>query len=231
MPRIILGLNCCNRTCFLEEAISSMIAVEGVERFFIRCDGSPAEVEAIALGFASRDRVTVLSGPQIGLARSSNAIAVAAGDFDYIGFVDSDDLIATNAVLRCLSGFYQESARPIGAVYSQQFLIDSQGINHGVDPKNRIDLTLENFAGPGGRCLVMHFRLIRGEAFRALGGFRAWAAAADYEFFLRMLKDWDILHIPEPLYSYRIHPNRISVRSRSRQLDLIRQAKREFWHE
>jgi len=86
--------------------------------------------------------------------------------------------------------------------------------------------------GPGTRCntpysarqLLVHFmtyqfRLIRTEAYRAIGGVDADADdAADYDLCLRLSETCSIGHLPQPLYRYRIRHDSLSCSQRLRQI-------------
>lgn len=224
---VILGMSCCDRTLYLREAIASMLAVRGVDHFFIRCDGSPDPVKEIAIEFgdAHRDRLTVLFGDRIGQAASQNKIASLAREADWLGFVDSDDVILPGAVEACINAAAQyQGNRPIGAVYTQQRLMDKNGVAMGIDARSGVPYSPENLLGNHG-LIVMHFRLISMAAFQSLGGFQDWEAAFDYDFFCRMSERYQILQVPEVHYQYRLHSDRISVRLRRQQYTNAERAK------
>lgn len=229
MTRVFLGMSCCTRSLYLREAIASMLAVRGVERCILRCDGSPDDVREIAIEFGDLypDRLTVLLGDHLGQALSQNKIASLAKEADWLGFVDSDDVILPGAVEACLNAAAQyRGKQPLGCVYTQQRLMDTSGTVMGIDSRSAVPYSPENLLNGNHGLIVMHFRLLRLEAFQALEGFSDWDAAIDYEFFVRMSRSFEIVRVPQVHYYYRQHRDRISVRLRQQQYINAERAKR-----
>ncbi len=205
-----------NTARFLPAALDSLLAQDHPHwEALLWDDGSTDGCGAIAADYAARDpRFRVLGdgrnrGVCVALASS---LAEARGA--YLGVLDSDDMLESDA-LSAMVDFMQ--ARPqLGMAYSQYVEIDEQG----------------QLIAPGTRCLkpysshqllvdfmTYHFRLLRADAYRAIGGVdAAMTVAPDYDLCLRMSERFPVEHLPKPLYRYRIRRDSISQGSRLRQV-------------
>jgi len=201
---------------FLPVALDSLLAQEHVHwECLLWDDGSTDGSGAIAADYVRRDaRFRLLGdGRNHGVgAASANALTAAQGEF--VGVLDADDLLEPNALSSMLAFL---AARPhVGMAYSRYIEIDEDG----------------EMLRPGTRCLVpyspqrllldfmtYHFRLMRTEAYRAIGGFDpAMRVSADYDLCLRMSERFPIEHLPMALYRYRIRRSSISQAGRLRQV-------------
>lgn len=128
---------------------------------------------------------------------------------DAMLILDADDMLLGRCVeeLACMLARNPEAS----AVHADYFEIDES------DRRTRF----------GARCLAavpllhglkaFHPRLIRMSAFREAGGWGECHGAEDYDLMLRLEEVGPILHLREPLYNYRRHPEQFSERYRLQQ--------------
>jgi LmbE family N-acetylglucosaminyl deacetylase/glycosyltransferase involved in cell wall biosynthesis len=135
------------------------------------------------------------------IAEASNtALARAGGEF--VALMDHDDLLPPQALLRVAEVL---AARPDAQiVYSDEDKIDDTGRSAAYfKPDWNYPLFL-------GQNLVSHLGVYRTALVRDVGAFRTgYDGAQDYDLALRCLEriaPAQVLHIPEVLYHWRIHP-------------------------
>ena len=205
-----------NTARFLPAALDSLLAQDYPHwEGLLWDDGATDGCSEIAADYARRDpRFRLLgNGRQngIGIALAS-ALDVARGD--YLGVLDGDDLLEPNALSAMTAFMHAQPA--LGMAYSDYVEIDENG----------------QLLGPGQRCrtsysahallldfMTYHLRLVREDAYRALGGFDpAMDVSTDYDLCLRLSEHYPIAHLPRPLYRYRIRKDSISQGSRLRQV-------------
>lgn len=135
------------------------------------------------------------------IAEASNtALALASGEF--VALMDHDDLLPPQALLRVAEVL---AARPDAQiVYSDEDKIDDAG-RSGAHFKP--DWNYPLFLGQN---LISHLGVYRTALVRVVGAFRGgYDGAQDYDLALRCLErisPAQVLHIPEVLYHWRIHP-------------------------
>lgn len=217
MPALIsIAVPIYNTARFLPDALDSLLAQDFAEwEGLLWDDGSTDASGEIAAEYARRDpRFRVLgngrnNGVGVGLA---NALAAARGD--YVAVLDSDDMLEPDALSSMLA-FMREQPR-LGMAYSQHTEMNQDGILQGVGVR-----TLKPYSSHQLMVDFMthHFRLIRADAYRAVGGSDAtMAVAPDYDLCLRLSERFEIGHLAKPLYRYRLRPNSISHDNRLRQV-------------
>lgn len=201
---------------FLPAALDSLLAQTcGDWEALLWDDGSNDGSAGIAAAYAARDpRFRLLGdGRNHGQAAALAATLSQAGGA-YLGTLDSDDLLEPQA-LSAMLAFLQ--ARPaLGMGYSQYLEIDEAGAPQA---PGRRSLTPYSPAGLLVEFMTFQFRLVRADAYRAVGGFDPAAAyAEDYDLCLRLSEHYPVGHLPQPLYRYRIRRGSISQSHRLRQV-------------
>jgi glycosyltransferase involved in cell wall biosynthesis len=201
---------------FLPAALDSLLAQDHPHwECLLWDDGSADGSGTIAAAYASRDaRFRVLGdGRNHGVgAASAGALALARGD--YVGVLDADDLLepaALSAMVAFLAGHPE-----LGMAYSQYVEIDEDGALLGTGTRFRTPYAPQRLLL---EFMTYHFRLMRADAYRAIGGFDpAMRVSADYDLCLRMSERYRIAHLPQVLYRYRIRRASISQANRLRQV-------------
>ena len=217
MPALIsIAVPIYNTAKFLPAALDSLLAQDHTHwEGLLWDDGSSDGSGEIAAGYARRDaRFRLLgNGRQNGNPFAlSNALATASGDF--IGVLDSDDVLEPTALSAMLQ-FMQ--ARPgVGMAYSQHIEIDESGsfLRNGTrfqTPYSPQRLLVD--------FMTYQFRLIRADAYRTSGGYDASIdESADYDLCLRLSELCAVGYFPQSLYRYRMRHDSISRGSRLRQV-------------
>jgi glycosyltransferase involved in cell wall biosynthesis len=206
---------------FLAGAIKSVLGSSFADfELIIFDDGSTDQSAAICAAAAECDP-RVHFTPHAHLGRNAAlraACALATGEL--IGLVDADDILGPEAIAATVSFLTLHPST--GLVYTNYETIDARGFNHGLGSRCRVpystDAELRSF-------LPHHFRLCRRADFEALGGFSAdYPAAMDFEMCLRFSERFEIMHLCEVHYYYRLHEERMSVRQRELQKQCGRRA-------
>ena len=122
--------------------------------------------------------------------------AVAAATGDYIGWVDSDDMLAPTALEETSLIF--NNYPQVGLVYTDYELMDSEGNLHGLGPRCQIPYSKEGLLVD---LMTFHFRLIRRSVYDAVGGVDdSFASGEDYDLCLKLSEVTEVYHIAKPLY-------------------------------
>jgi glycosyltransferase involved in cell wall biosynthesis len=221
LPLVSIIITVYNRERYLSKTIESILTqtYQNIE-LLIWDDGSTDKSVEIAQYYRQQDnRIRVITSSHQGRGRSV-AEACAQANGEYLGLVDSDDLLAkraveeTSAILNC-----QPS---IGTVYTDYIMIDDndQSLGDGITcemPYSREGL-LTTF-------MVFHFRLKRRTVYESIGGFDPeFNYAQDYDLCLKLSEITEIYHHKQKLYYHRQHKNSISVEHRIEQLLYSKQA-------
>lgn len=205
-----------NTARFLPAALDSLRAQDHPRwECLLWDDGSTDGSSEIAARYAMRDpRFRLLGdGRNHGNpAALAQALAQARGAF--VGVLDSDDLLEPDALSSMLA--FMAPRPQLGMAYSQYVEIDERGDLLGPGKRFETPYSAQRLLLD---FMTHHFRLIRAEAYRAVGGYDATLdESADYDLCLRLSECVPIEHLPKPLYRYRIRLSSISQGSRLRQV-------------
>ncbi|MDE2407018.1 MAG: glycosyltransferase [Xanthomonadaceae bacterium] len=205
-----------NAARFLPAALDSLLAQTHAHwEALLWDDGSGDGSAQIAADYSARDRRFRLlgDGRNHGTAAAlAQALAQARGSF--VGTLDSDDLLEPDA-LQAMLGFLHAQPQ-LGMAYSHYLEIREDGsplqLGHRcLKPYSPQRLLLD--------FMTFHFRLLRIEAYRAVGGFDPAAVyAEDYDLCLRLSEQFPIAQLPQVLYRYRLHAGSISQSRRLHQV-------------
>jgi glycosyltransferase involved in cell wall biosynthesis len=205
-----------NRANYVPAAVKSVLAqTRGDFELLVWDDGSTDNTLEVAKQAVRSDpRVRVMRGAHQGLPLSINE-AVKQLSGNYFGWIDSDDMLAENALRETAAILDQ---RPeIGMVYTDYLSIDSGGTVKGLGHRCKIpyskDRLLIDF-------MTFHFRLMRRSIFDAVGQMEpSTATAEDYDLCLRISEVTEIHHLQRPLYYYRLHDQAVSQTRRLEQIE------------
>lgn len=204
---ISLSIPIYNRAPYLPPLIASILAQTYSHFELILWDDRSTDHSLeIAQHHATLDpRIRVVAAPHQGYTPSlQSAFSIASGT--YLGWVDSDDLLAPTALAETVH--ILDTHPDVGMVYTDYHHVDSQG----------------NYLSPGTRCqipynrdrllvefMTFHFRLIHRSYFEQVGGIDPRSGLVpDYDLCLRLSEVTQIYHHPQSLYGYRVHPNSMS---------------------
>ncbi len=220
-PSISLVIPIYNRALYLPSVIESVLAQTHPDfELLLWDDGSTDDSVAIATHYAQRDkRLRVVAAPHQGQTGSlKSAIAQTTGT--YVGWVDSDDLLAPTALAETIAIL---NANPnVGLVYTNYQVINAEGTLQGLGSRCQIPYSKERLLVD---FMLFHFRLMRRSTYEQVGGVDpAFVRAQDYDLCLKFSEVTDIYHLPQPLYSYRAHAQSVSQQQRVEQIHWAKQA-------
>ena len=214
-PLISLAMTTYNRERYLGAAIESILQQTFTDfELLLWDDGSDDRSVAIADRYAQRDRrVRVVTASHRGrVAALQAAIAYTTGS--YLGWVDSDDLLAPTALEQTILAFHDHPQ--VGMVYTDYLDIDAQGAVLRYGERCRIPYSKERLLLD---FMTFHFRLIRRSIFEQVGGINGAADyVEDYDLCLRLSEVTEIHQVKQPLYYYRNHAGSASQQWRLEQV-------------
>lgn len=205
-----------DRERFVEQALRSALSQTRQDfEVIVWDDGSTDGTREILSRLAGVDpRCRVFFEPHRGVSRSMR-LAHAHARGRYVGWLDSDDVLADTA-LEETSRILDTNPRA-GMVYTNHLLIDERNKTLGLGRRCQIPYGKERLLVD---FMTFHFRLFRREVFDAAGGIDdSFEAAYDYDFCLRVSEVASIVHLPRPLYAYRVHGGAISSAGRMVQIE------------
>lgn len=207
-PLVSLITTVHNRQAYLGEALASA-RNQSMKNFelIVFDDGSTDQSLQVARHHAAHDdRIRVIASKHQGRAASLiEAHRLARGQ--YVGWLDSDDLLLPDALKESTAALQQ--APSIGVAYTHHLVIDQNGAIRGIGKRSSIpyspDRLLIDF-------MTFHFRLMRKDLYEQVGGIDPdFASAEDYDLCLKLSEITLFQCIPKPLYKYRYHPNSLSI--------------------
>ncbi len=215
LPLVSIVITVYNRENYLPKAIESILT-QTYSNFelLIWDDGSTDKSLTIAHHYAQQDdRIRVIAAPHQGRGISiASACAEAKGE--YLGLVDSDDLLGQTAIEETVQ--ILEAQPKIGMVYTDYILIDKTAKYLGVGETCKIPYDREKLLTT---FMVFHFRLKRRGVYESVGGFDPdFKYAQDYDLCLKISEVAEIYHLPQVRYYYRQHEDAISTENRIEQL-------------
>ncbi len=198
-PLVTVVIPTYNRCGYLAETIDSVLAQDhpAIEIVVVN-DGSTDATADVLRQFGSR--INVITQPNSGQGAAVNrGLGVATGD--YITLVSDDDPILPNALSRLVDVL--ETNLDVLVAYPDWFIIDSNGEQTGrmaLLDYSFVDMARHHLCHPGPCAL---FRRI---AVELTGGWDLrWRWVADYDFWLRLGLHGPMVHVDEPLATWRHH--------------------------
>jgi len=219
-PEISLVMTVYNRERFLGESIESVLTQTRPDfELVIWDDGSTDCSLDIARGYAKKDNRIRLNEAEHKGRVSSLISAIAESSAPYLGWADSDDLLAPTAIEE--TSAVLAAHHEVGLVYTDYIVIDEDGKAKGYGRRCRIPYSKERLLLD---LMTFHFRLIRRSVFDQAGGINSsFEMAMDYDLCLRLSEVTEVRHIRKPLYRYRNHQASLS---NSRRVEQMHYAKR-----
>ncbi len=212
MPRVSAAIITHNRAHYLPGAIDSILGQTFRDfELIVVDDGSTDATSDIVAPYL--DRIRYVRQENRGKAAARNA-AVQLAEGDLIAFCDSDDAWVPDRLERQLDAL--ERRPDVGMVHGQVELVDAD--LRPLPAQNAAHRELFSAAHRRGasyasyafncRCMSSTI-LVRREVFDTVGLYDCDLAIEDYDFYLRLLLDFD-LHFMDgpPLAIYRVHPDK-----------------------
>ena len=198
-----------NRQAYVAEAIESVLQQSrGDLELLVWDDGSTDGSLEIVGDYARRDsRIRLVEGRHAGAPMALKQACDAARG-EYLGWVDSDDMLAPTALAETAAVL--DSDPKIGLVYTHYLVMGPNGQMGGFGSRCKIEFSRERLLVD---FMVFHFRLFRRELYTRVGGLDGSGDvgdAYDYDLVLKLVDIAGVAHVRRPLYMYRQHPTMIS---------------------
>lgn len=217
MPDLIsIAVPIYNTARFLPAALDSLLAQDHPHwECLLWDDGSTDGSDAVAAHYAARDpRFRVLGDGRNRGVSPSCAAALSEARGDYVAILDSDDMLEPDALSSMLA-FMHANPR-LGMAYSEYVEVAEDGTFLAPGRRFQRPYSAHNLLVD---FITYQFRLIRADAYRAVGGVDAsMPVAYDYDLCLRLSERVEVGHLPKSLYRYRMRDASISHASRLRQV-------------
>jgi glycosyltransferase involved in cell wall biosynthesis len=214
IPTISLLIVNYNGARYLGEALHSALTQTYTDfELLVWDDGSTDQSVDIAQAYARQDRrVRVIAAGHRGVAAARQA-AIAHTTGAYLGWLDSDDLLASTALEETVQVL--DALPETGLVYTDYLEIDAAGNIQGYGDRCQIPYAKEMLL----LCFItFHFRLLRRAVFEQVGGINtAYPYAYDYDLCLRLSEVTTVRRLRKPLYYYRRHDDAISSQKQHEQ--------------
>ncbi len=144
------------------------------------------------------------------VAATAAGLAVAAGEF--VALLDHDDILVRTALERVAAALdaAESAGQSIDLLYTDEDQLHPDGEFRGAFRKP--DFSPERLRG---QMYLGHLSVYRRSLLERVGGFRpGYDGSQDYDLALRATEAAaGVLHLPEVLYHWRIHPDSVSHRS------------------
>ena len=201
MPKISVVIAAYNAEATILETLQSLRQQTFTDFEIIVINDGSSDRTLDVLGSIDDQRLKIFSDQNVGLSVARNrGIARAEGEF--IAFLDADDLWSADKLERQLAALEQHPQA--GVAYSWTSFIDEQGQFLYVQPPVYFEgnvysqLLLENFLACGS------VPLIRRQAIESVGGFvPGLASSEDWEYWLRLARQWSFVLVPQHQVFYR----------------------------
>lgn len=204
-----------NRDLYLSDAIESVLTQSyPFLELLIWDDGSTDSSTEIATHYAAQDsRIQVVAAPHTGRSAALKA-ATELTTGKYIGWIDSDDLLAATALQDTVAVL--EHSAEFGMVYTDHIVINESGVIQEYGKRCHIPYSKERLLLD---FMTFHFRLIRRSIYDQVGGVNdTFSCNIDQELCLKISEVTEIFHLKKPLYYYRYHQDSISSQRRIEQI-------------
>lgn len=212
VPKVSIYIPSYNNGAYIKEAIDSALNQTYTDLEICICDDGSTDntLEVLSTYFGHNPRVRWMTQENGGIGKSSNsALKMCRGM--YIGQLDSDDTLKSNAVETLVNYL---DANNIGCVYSSCERVDADG-NYLMDEYSYPRFSREKMLMTS---IAHHFRMFRRKDWLRTEGFdEELVNAVDYDMFLKLSEVCSFYHIEEILYSRRWHGKNTSFVNENKQ--------------
>ncbi len=217
MPLVSAAIITHNRAHYLDDAISSVLDQSFRDLELIVVDDGSTDGTSDLVDRYDDPRVRYVQREHQGKAVSRNtAVELAQGEL--IAFCDSDDWWVPGRLERELAAL--ERNPHVGMVHGQVELVDENGCplpdetaTHGAifSAAHRHGATYASYAF--NCCCLSSTILVRREVFDTVGPYDSELPIEDYDFYLRLVLDYEVLFLDSPpLARYRMHQDKTGDR-------------------
>lgn len=225
MPELSVLMPVRDGARWLEEAVGSVLAQNFRDfELIVVDDGSSDATPSLLADFAARDsRIVVIRQPPSGVVAALNA-GLAAARAPLVARLDADDVAEPERFAEQIDTLRRDPMLVLLGSWAKD--IDANGRITGMrrpetDPDD-LERRLET-----GNPMIHPSVMFRTAAARAVGGYRiAFAAAEDFDLWLRLLVHGRIANLPRELIRYRVHHESITAKQPLQQMFATRLALR-----
>jgi GT2 family glycosyltransferase len=217
-----------NHVAYLRECIESALnqTYAFVEVVIVDDHSPDPQVKPLLESYGSHPRVRLLfNESNQGISESQNrAIIAATGDL--IAFLDCDDVLDLNAIENCIPHWKSDTVY----LHTGRINIDQDGAE--INRIHFAELPRQDYFAENLRAMyATHLKIIRRDVFAKVGLFDPrFDSAQDYEMLMRIAFHYpsdSFVHVPEFLYSHRLHAQQTTETQNSKQLQLTAQIQSE----
>jgi glycosyltransferase involved in cell wall biosynthesis len=202
-----------NQAGYLRQAIDSVLAQTYTDfELIVVDDGSTDDTPAVIARFGGRIRA--FRKPNGGFATALN-LGIRSSRAAWVAWLSADDLWTPEKLARQMTAV--RNSGPVGLVFTDFLKIGPDGsVLERVHAPDQLSTPRATFLHLLRGCYVNGSTvLIPRAVLEELGLFgERERLAADYDLFLRIAARHAILHVPEPLVLYRVHPGQGTVTKR-----------------
>lgn len=214
-PKVSVIMSVYNEEMYLRLALESILTQTFADfELIIVNDGSSDGTEEIIR--SCRDpRIRLVNQENSGLTKSLNrALSLARGD--YIARMDGDDISERERFSRQVA--FLDRHRNVGIIGNFAYRMDENGHRCGIYsyPTESNDIKKMLLSS----CPMCHSSIMfRRDCIERIGPYREKVGPTeDLDLYFRISEHFDMANIPEPLHSYRIRPEGITIRRRFDQM-------------
>ncbi len=206
-PRVSVITPTYNRAETIGRAVESL-QQQTIDQFehIIVDDGSTDETQDIVTGL-SDERIRYIRLSENQGANTARNRGINESNGDYISFLDSDDEYLPQRLERTIKSLEKAPETVGGVFHAYEYVDGSEVVNVSTGPTGRVqlqDLAKKNLIG-GLSCTMF-----RADVLSEVGGFdESLPSSQDYDLYLRVLRNYDLLGVPEVLSKYFTNENGI----------------------
>jgi len=204
MPTLSVIVPCFNHGRYVDEAVTSVLdqTFNDLEVIVVDDGSTDATTKRLLAGY-ERPSTTVLRTPHVGKSAACN-LGIRHGSGRHLLVLDADDRIASTYAEKAIRILEERPA--VGIVYCEAERMGKKTGPWDLPPYDPVGMLRRN--------LIFSAAFFRREGWEKAGGYlEGMTVFEDYDFWLSLIgQGWEVVRIPEVLFSYRAH----WVRSRSR---------------
>ncbi len=200
MPTVSVIVPTFNRASVLPRAIESVLnqTYDDFELIIVD-DASTDDTESVVTNF-DRDEINYIKLQENKGANAARNRGIHEAHGEFISFLDSDDEYLPHRLETSVNVLKQSSDSIVGVFHSYEYVQDGEIQNISHVPKKKVelkDLISENLIG-GLSCTMFRSKVIK-----EIGGLdESLPSSQDYDLYLRIAQNYDIIGIPEILSKY-----------------------------